>query len=246
VYPRFTNWGCRLLKPSEERCVEVGTEDRLRKKNVAKNIGSLLAAVLVSSLLIVGCTSAKDSEAEQAAVSERSSEQTNGGSSPTEEPTNNGQRADAGAVARAGDAVARAGTNGRGAVARAGSAGEKEDGISSTTRRHEEATLKVEGSSGTEFSGTCAVGGEESEISGGVPQSFRYELHGRQLDCKITKKSSNPGVLRVVLNVGDHTNSVHETSAEGGTITLRYESNGVVSFSSSASGSGGKGNSFSE
>jgi hypothetical protein len=209
---------------------------------VPKDIGSLLAAVLLSSLLVVGCTSANDSEAEQAAVSERSSEQANGGSSPTEEPTNDGQRADAGAVARAGNAVARAETHGRGAVARAGSAGEKEDGIGSTTRRHEEATLKIEGSSGTEFSGTCAVGGEKSEISGGVPQSFRYELHGRQLECKITKKSSNPGVLRVVFNVGEHTSSVHETSAEGGTITLRYESGGSTNLSSSTSVSGGQAN----
>jgi hypothetical protein len=231
------------LKPPEKCCVEVDRGSR--KKTVLQGLRGFLAAVLLSFLLVVGCTSANDPEAQQAAASERASEEPNSGSRTAEEPTDNGQQAAAGAVARTGNAVARAGTHGKDAVARAGSASEKEDGIG-TTRQHGVAALKIEGSSGTEFSGTCVVGSEESEIGGRVPQSFRYELHGRRLDCKIRKESSNPGVLRVVFNVGDHTNSVHETSTKGGTITLRYESDGVANFSSSTSVSGGKATSFSE
>src|SRR5919112_6540413 len=68
-------------------------------------------------------------------------------------------------VARAGEAVVRVGgfktAKGEGANAIAPSG---------------EVRLKIEGSPGTEFSGTCVVGGkEEKKVSGRVPKRFTYE-----------------------------------------------------------------------
>jgi hypothetical protein len=132
--------------------------------------------------------------------------------------------------ARAGEAVVRVGgfktAKGEGADATAPSA---------------EVTLKIEGSPGTEFSGTCIVGGkEEKKVSGRVPKRFIYELDGQRLECKIRKQSSNSGEMKVEFSVGDHTNSVQQTSTQGGSLTLRYDghgsSTGLVSSSTSVSG----------
>lgn len=101
-----------------------------------------------------------------------------------------------------------------------------------TKSKAREATLEMEGDQGTEFSGTCTVGGEETEISGQVPDSFSYELDGDRLECAIGAN----GNLRIVFTAGQNTRSVQQVN--GGTINLTYD-NGQVSFSSS-SGSGGQ------
>jgi hypothetical protein len=132
--------------------------------------------------------------------------------------------------ARAGEAVVRVGgfktAKGEGADATAPSA---------------EVTLKIEGSPGTEFSGTCIVGGkEEKKVSGRVPKRFIYELDGQRLECKIRKQSSNSREMKVEFSAGGHTNSVQQTSTQGGSLTLRYDghgsSTGLVSSSTSVSG----------
>ena len=41
-------------------------------------------------------------------------------------------------------------------------------------------TLKVGGEPGTEFSGTCVVGGKEEDFTGRVPGRFVYELGGQE------------------------------------------------------------------
>ena len=131
--------------------------------------------------------------------------------------------------ARAGEAVVRVGgfktAKGEGADATAPSA---------------EVTLKIEGSPGTEFSGTCIVGGkEEKKVSGRVPKRFIYELDGQRLECKIRKQSSNSREMKVGFSAGGHTNSVQQTSTQGGSLTLRYDghgSTGLVSSSTSVSG----------
>lgn len=116
-------------------------------------------------------------------------------------------------------------------------AGGSEKGAKNKTRA-DEVTLEVEGSEGTEFSGSCAVGGEETEVSGRVPESFVYELDGGRLDCEI----SAGGALEVVLAAGEVTRS--EQRISGGTLNLTYE-DGRVS-SSTSSGSGGSDSSSSQ
>ena len=132
-------------------------------------------------------------------------------------------------VARAGEAVVRVGgfktTKAEGADASAPSG---------------EVTLKIEGSPGTEFSGTCIIGGkEEKKVSGRVPKRFIYELDGQRLECEIRKQSSNSGQMKVEFSAGGHTNSVQQTSTQGGSLTLWYDghgSTGLVSSSTSVSG----------
>lgn len=132
-------------------------------------------------------------------------------------------------VARAGEAVVRVGgfktAKGEGADASAPSG---------------EVTLKIEGSPGTEFSGTCIVGGEEEKkVSGSVPKRFIYEPDGQRLECEIRKQSSNSGEMKVEFSAGGHTNSVQQTSTQGGSLTLLYDghgSTGLVSSSTSVSG----------
>jgi hypothetical protein len=103
-----------------------------------------------------------------------------------------------------------------------------------------EVTLNIEGSPETKFSGTCIIGGkEEKKVSGRVPKRFIYELDGQRLECEIRKQSSNSGQMKVEFSAGGHTNSVQQTSTQGGSITLRYDGHGstaLVSSSTSVSG----------
>jgi hypothetical protein len=140
-------------------------------------------------------------------------------------------------VARAGEAVVRVG----------GSKTAKGDGADATTPSGE-VTLKIEGSPATEFSGTCIVGSkEEKKVSGRVPKRFNYELDGQRLECEIRKQSSNSGEIKVEFSAKDHTNSVQQTSTQGGSVTLRYDGHGSTSLvSSSTSVSGNQANSTSQ
>ena len=93
-------------------------------------------------------------------------------------------------VARAGEAVVRVG----------GFKAAKGEGTNATAPSRE-VTLKIEGSPGTEFSGTCIIGGkEEKKLSGRVPKRFIYELDGQRLECEISKQSSNSGQMKVVFS----------------------------------------------
>jgi hypothetical protein len=98
-----------------------------------------------------------------------------------------------------------------------------------------EVTLRIEGSPGTRFSGTCAVGNEEHAVGGKVPREFGYNLDGQELDCKVRKQSAGAGTLEVLLLAGSNVRSVQQTNAPGGTINLTYASNGVSSSTISTS-----------
>lgn len=100
--------------------------------------------------------------------------------------------------------------------------------------RSGEAVLEMKGDSGTEFSGSCAVGDEQTELSGQVPESFAYELDGERLECEIRKESAD-GNLQIDFSVGPNVRSVQQIS--GGTLNLTYD-NGSISSSTSSSGSG--------
>ena len=115
-----------------------------------------------------------------------------------------------------------------------GSAEASEDG------EEDQARLEIKGDSGTEFSGSCAIGDEEpEEISGQVPQSFTFNLEGKPLDCKI----SSEGDVQVELTVVENVRSVQRFS--GGTLNLTYENGSISSSVSSSSGSSGQASSSS-
>jgi hypothetical protein len=98
-----------------------------------------------------------------------------------------------------------------------------------------EVTLSLEGDAGTVFSGTCSVGDEEESITGQVPESFSYELGGRQLECEIQKQDGS-GTLEVLLT-GPGDRIRQQTDSPGSIINLTYSENGTSSSSTSSSGS---------
>ena len=163
-----------------------------------------------------------------------------------EESDDHVRRANTGVVVRPGNpaVLSRAGED----VVRVGGFKTAKGEGADATAPSREVTLKIEGSPGTEFSGTCIVGGkEEKKVSGRVPKRFIYELDGQRLECEIRKQSSNSGEMKVEFSTGDHTNSVQQTSTQGGYLTLRYESHGTTGLgSSSTSVSGNQANSTSQ
>ena len=152
----------------------------------------------------------------------------------------------AGVVVRAGNSalVARAGK----AVVRVGGFRTAKAEGADATAPSGEVTMKIEGSLATEFSGTCIIGGEEEKkLSGRVPKRFIFEPEGQRLECEIRKQSSNSGQMKVEFSAGGHTNSVRQTSTQGGSITLRYDGHGSTALvSSSTSVSGDQANSTSQ
>src|SRR5215213_11939197 len=152
----------------------------------------------------------------------------------------------AGVVVRAGNSavVARAGE----AVVRVGGFKTAKGEGADATAPSGEVTLKIEGSPATEFSGTCVIGGkEEKKVSGRVPKRFIYELDGQPLECEISKQNSNSGQMKVEFSAGDDTNSVQQTSTQGGSITIRYDGYGSTALvTSSTSVLGDQANSTSQ
>ena len=128
-------------------------------------------------------------------------------------------------------------------VARAGEAGVRVGGFKTAKGEGADAiassrkvTLKIEGSPATEFSGMCIVGGkEEKKLSGRVPKRFTiYELDGQPFECEISKQSANSGEMKVEFSAGDDTNSVQQTSIQGGSIALRYDGHGSTTLVTSS------------
>ena len=85
-----------------------------------------------------------------------------------------------------------------------------------------EIVLRIEGAPKTTFRGLCTVGDRDEVLGGEVPKRFTFDLEGREIDCRIQKKDSGGGALRVILLDGDRTRSVQSTQNGGGTITLSY------------------------
>ena len=85
------------------------------------------------------------------------------------------------------------------------------------------AVIRLEGDTGTMFSGLCSVGEKRSVLSGQVPKRFEFDLKGRQLSCRIEKRDGDTGDLEVILVAGDSTRSVQQTNAPGGVIEVSYE-----------------------
>jgi len=82
--------------------------------------------------------------------------------------------------------------------------------------------LRLEGDPETTFSGICAVGGEESVLSGRVPKRYAFDLDGRRLSCRIQKQDSGRGTLKVILTTNDKTRSVQQTNSRDAFINVSY------------------------
>src|SRR5215213_8962931 len=145
-----------------------------------------------------------------------------------EESDDHVRRAKEGVVVRAGNSevVARDGE----AVVRVGGFRTAKGEDAEATAPSREVTLKIEGSPATEFSGTCIIGGKEVKVSGRVPKRFIYEPDGQPLECEISKQSSNSGEMKVEFSAQGHTNSVQQTSIQGGSLTLRYDGHGSTAL----------------
>jgi len=137
-------------------------------------------------------------------------------------------------VARAGEATAEARVGDDVVVSAGGDEARRDE-----ARRRENgevregrAVLRVLGEPGTEFTGTCAVGDEEREVSGEVPRRFVFDLGGRELACEISNESG--GRMRVVLVAGEN-RIEQETSGRGAEVEFRFSGDGVSTASSSGS-----------
>jgi hypothetical protein len=191
---------------------------------LSAKVAFALAVILASLLILASCdVNERSGEGSQAADAQAVAEQTTNHRT-VEEPVSS-----RGAVARAGDAVARAGA---GAVARAGDVEARANDDSEHPSR--KVTLEIRGERGTRFSGTCSIGGEDRRSGGRVPESYSYELGGKKLECEIRK--DGPGTLEVMLAAGDDVRAVHrQTGAGSGIIRLTYSGDGASGVSSSQS-----------
>jgi hypothetical protein len=191
---------------------------------LSTKVAFALAVISASLIILASCdVNARTGKGSQAADARAVAEQTTNHGT-VEEPVSSRD-----AVARAGDAVARAGA---GAVARAGDVEARANDDSEHPSR--KVTLEIRGERGTRFSGTCSIGGEDRSFGGRVPESYSCELGGKKLECEIRK--DGPGTLEVVLAAGDDVRSLHrQTGAGSGIIRLTYSGDGASGVSSSQS-----------
>ncbi len=188
-----------------------------REAPLSGRIPAPLGVILLSLLVLAICVGCQEASGEQ---------------------LTDGRETDRRAVARAGDVEAiggRIAAGKGGAVARAGDvvarAGEVE-----VKENVGEATLEIGGAPGTGFSGACAVGGEEREIRGRVPDRFVYELDGRRLECEIHKRSA--GAMEITLDAGG-TDHAQRIGSRGTTVRILYSRGGFSSSIQSSSTSSG-------
>ena len=136
--------------------------------------------------------------------------------------------------ARAGDAVAGDGEARTGSiVAGEGRRGGKVGADSLPGR----VTLKVGGEPGTEFSGTCVVGGKEEDFTGRVPARFVYELDERRLECEVRRAEPSGGTLEISLRADGGSRETMVRS-KGDEVSFVLTEEGTV-LSTYSSGSGG-------
>ena len=197
---------------------------------------TIFVAILISLSVLTACGGQGNTDAARATADAK---QTTSEPGPAQEERDIVARA-GGAKARIGDdAVARAGGSkaraGNGAVAKAEGGKTRinvreNDPGRDAEDRSQGITLKIGGSPGTIFSGTCSVGGEEKTLGGRVPARYVYESGAEELECEIRKRGV--GTLEVVLAAGNNVRSVQRTSAPGGTINFAYSGSSISSSTS--------------
>jgi hypothetical protein len=85
--------------------------------------------------------------------------------------------------------------------------------------------LRLEGDPGTTFSGICDIGGKERVLSGRIPTRYAFDPRRQRLSCRIEKRDSGGGNLKVILIAGDTTRSVQQTNAPGSVVNVSYHGN---------------------
>jgi hypothetical protein len=131
------------------------------------------------------------------------------------------------AKAGTGEAAARAGgvrITGNGPVGAEDSA-EGRDG-------NREVTLTVTGRPGTEFAGSCSVGGDERTFNGEAPERYAFEPRDEKLKCEVRKEGG--GTLGILFADGGSVRSEQRTGAGGGTMEFVYSGGGIVSSQTSS------------
>ena len=212
---------------------------------------SLLSVVLASLLAAAACGGTERARGEAAAEPKVERSAADGGRAGGQEATMSGAGED-GAVARAGDAEARAGGEAGGAVARAGDAEARAGGpaIEGNSREGQGAAeddaadgaagdgtpgkvmLRVRGDRGTEFSGVCSVGDRERNLEGRAPERYAFGPGGSKLECEI--RNDGGGDLEVAL-AGEGVRSVQQTNSRGATVRFALSEGGFSSSTSSSS-----------
>lgn len=84
--------------------------------------------------------------------------------------------------------------------------------------------VRVEGAGSTRFSGLCTVGDREYVISGRPSKTYSFE--DQPFSCRIKKRDSGGGNLKVTVVSNGSTRSVQQTSARGGTVDVSGGSSG--------------------
>lgn len=205
----------------------------------------MAATFLVLFLALVAAAGCQGAGDKQSVTEERASERQTGTATVVAEEDRagtGGATADKSATRAEGKPAGKgkAGTK-RG---KAGPAGEGSGGKG----RAGEARLKIGGKAGTEFSGTCSVGGREEDVSGWVPARYEYELNGRRIECEI--RTEDGGSLKVTFTAGGDrvrqkikgraatfrfVYSADGTSSVSATSEASFSKREVKSFSSSSS-----------
>lgn len=96
--------------------------------------------------------------------------------------------------------------------------------------------LKILGAPGTRFSGTCAVGGEERDVSGQAPDRFVYEPEGREVTCEIRSVGSDAAPLKFSVTAGSKSQK-QRIKATGDDVSFSFSGDTIFYSSSSNSGS---------
>lgn len=111
---------------------------------------------------------------------------------------------------------------------------EKQDEAEGERSGRGDVTLRIQGDQGARFSGACSVGEERRELSGQAPESFEFDLKGRELSCEINKQGSRSDELEIVLS-GENVHAEQRLTGEQGTSKITYDGNSSISTMSSSS-----------
>lgn len=137
-----------------------------------------------------------------------------------------------GGEARAGDAVAGDGEARAGeVVAGDGEAEGEKDGADARPGK-DRVKLKIGGEPGTQFSGSCDIGGEKREVSGQVPGRFVYDLEGRGISCEI-RNETGTGQLKFSVDLGGARKQKIKATADN--VSFSFSGNSLSYTTSSGS-----------
>ena len=227
-----------------------------------RKVNALPAMIFTLVLILLTVAGCRQADVERAADVKKtgtedvspSTVSVEGGAISSKEPRAEARAGGGKAVAKAGGAEARASNGKASARARAedvaagnskakagdvvvGGGEVAEEGVAGADPG--EVRLEIGGEPGASFSGTCAVGGEEREISGPVPGRFVFGPEGRELGCGIRNVNPDAGPLKFsVFSINtDGKNKKQKIEVTGDNLKFTLSENGISYTTSSTSGS---------